>query len=37
VPEGFRVTTRPRLEIARDLWGDLGADRTYYFGFVSEK
>ena len=36
-PEGFLVTTQPRLEIDHDLWGNLRTDLTYYFGFASEK
>ena len=37
LPEGFRVTTRPRIEVDRDFWGGLGAENTYYFGFISDK
>ena len=37
VPQGFQVTTRPRLEIGHDLWGNLRTGLTYYFGFASEK
>jgi len=37
VPQGFQVTTRPRLEVGRDFGGNLGRGLTYYFGFVSEK
>jgi hypothetical protein len=37
LPEGFRVTTRPRIEVNRDFWGNLGAENTYYFGFISDK
>ena len=36
-PEGFRVTTQPRIEISRDFWGNLGSGNTYYFGFISDK
>jgi hypothetical protein len=36
-PEGFRVTTRPRIEIDRDFWGSLGTENIYYFGFISDK
>jgi hypothetical protein len=37
LPKGFRLTTRPRIEVNRDFWGRLGAENTYYFGFTSEK
>ena len=37
LPQGFRVTTRPRIEVNRDFWGSLGAENTYYFGFVADK
>lgn len=37
LPEGFRVTTRPRIEVNRDFWGSLGAENIYYFGFVPDK
>lgn len=37
IPEGFRVTTRPRIEVNRDFWGSLGAENIYYFGFISDK
>jgi hypothetical protein len=37
IPKGFRVTTRPRIEIDRDFWGSLGTENIYYFGFISDK
>jgi hypothetical protein len=37
LPEGFRMTTRPRIEVNRDFWGSLGTENTYYFGFISDK
>ena len=37
IPEGFRVTIRPRIEIDRDFWGNLGNENIYYFGFISDK
>ncbi len=37
IPEGFRVTTRPRIEVARDFWGNLDTETIYYFGFISDK
>jgi len=37
LPEGFRVTTTPRIEVNRDFWGNLGSENIYYFGFISDK
>lgn len=37
IPEGFRFTTRPRIEVNRDFWGSFGAENIYYFGFISDK
>jgi hypothetical protein len=37
LPEGFRMTTRARIEVNRDFWGNLGAENIYYFGFISDK
>ena len=37
IPQGFHVTTRPRLEIDRDFWGSPGTENIYYFGFISDK
>src|SRR6266540_508691 len=37
LPEGFRMTTRPRIEVNRDFWGSLGSENIYYFGFISDK
>ena len=37
IPEGFRMTTRPRIEVDRDFWGSLGTENIYYFGFTSDK
>ncbi|HEX9388181.1 MAG TPA: hypothetical protein VF918_17780 [Anaerolineales bacterium] len=37
LPEGFRMTTRPRIEVNQDFWGSLGTENTYYFGFISDK
>jgi hypothetical protein len=36
-PEGFRLTTRPHIEVDRDFWGRLGTENIYYFGFISDK
>src|SRR5919198_2037817 len=32
-PDGFRVTTEPRIEVNRDFWGNLPSEDIYYFGF----
>jgi hypothetical protein len=37
LPEGFHVTTQPRIEVNRDFWGNLGSENIYYFGFISDK
>jgi hypothetical protein len=37
LPEGFRMTTQPRIEVNRDFWGSLGSENIYYFGFISDK
>jgi hypothetical protein len=37
IPQGFHVTTRPRIEIDRNFWGSLGTENIYYFGFISDK
>lgn len=37
LPEGYRLTTMPRLEARSDIWEGLGTTRVYYFGFVSDR
>lgn len=37
IPEGYRMTTRPRIEVNRDFWGSRGTENTYYFGFTSDQ
>ena len=37
LPPGFRESTRPRLEVNRDFWGNLGSGNTYYFGFIADQ
>jgi len=37
VPEGYRITTMPRIEVTWNLWGSLIPQNVYYFGFVAEK
>ncbi len=36
-PEGYRMTTRPRIEVNRDFWGSLGTESIYSFGFIPKK
>jgi len=36
LPVGFRLTTRPRIEVRRDFWGSLNSEIVYYFGFISD-
>ena len=36
-PEGYRMTTIPRIEVHRNFWGSLIPQRVYYFGFVSDR
>jgi len=37
IPEGYLVTTQPRIEVTQDFWGSLGAENVYYFGFRSDR
>jgi hypothetical protein len=37
VPEGYRLTTRPRIEVRPDFWEIPSPERVYYFGFVSDR
>ena len=37
IPEGYRMTTQPRIEINGDFWESLRAESTYYFGFISDQ
>jgi hypothetical protein len=36
-PEGYRLTTEPRLELNRGLWESLDSNLVYYFGFIPEQ
>jgi hypothetical protein len=36
-PQGYRLTTRPRMEVYSDIWESLGPERVYYFGFVFDR
>jgi hypothetical protein len=37
IPEGYRATTRPRVEVRPDWWEGLSTERVYYFGFAPER
>ncbi len=37
VPQGYRLTTMPRLEARSAIWESLSAARVYYFGFVPDR
>jgi hypothetical protein len=36
-PEGYRMTTKPRIEVNRDFLGGSDTENVYYFGFASDK
>ena len=36
IPEGYRITTRPRLEVNPAIWQSLNTKPVYYFGFQSD-
>ena len=36
-PDGYRITTMPRIEVNWDFWGRLSPQSVYYFGFISDK
>jgi hypothetical protein len=35
--EGYRITTKPRIEVNRDDLGSLDTEDVYYFGFIPDK
>ena len=37
IPDGYQITTRPRLEVNADVLNNPDSERVYYFGFISEK
>lgn len=37
IPDGYRLTTRGRLEIHPRLWDSLGDEHVYTFGFDAER
>lgn len=36
IPEGYRLTTKPRIEVNPDLWQSRNTKPVYYFGFKSD-
>jgi hypothetical protein len=36
IPEGYRATTKPRIEVNLDLGKGLNIERVFYFGFAPE-
>jgi len=36
IPDGYRITTRPRIEVNPDLWESLSTEPVYYFGFKTD-
>ena len=37
VPEGYRITTRPQIEVKPDIWESLSTEQVYYFGFAADR
>ncbi|HSL45798.1 MAG TPA: hypothetical protein VK897_20360 [Anaerolineales bacterium] len=37
IPEGFRITTRSRIEVQPEIWQSLDTGRIYYFGFEYDR
>ena len=37
IPEGYRITTRPRLAVQPEIWESSSTGRVYYFGFAPER
>lgn len=36
IPQGYRMTTNPRIEVHPDMDAGVGTERIYYFGFAPE-
>ena len=36
-PDGYRMTTKPRIEVNRDVLGSMDTENVYYFGFTPDK
>jgi hypothetical protein len=37
IPDGYRITTKPRIEVNPDVLESSGMKRVYYFGFVADR
>jgi hypothetical protein len=37
IPEGYRITTKPRIEVEPELRGSFEIERVYYFGFAPDR
>ncbi|HCK67575.1 MAG TPA: hypothetical protein DIW23_13450 [Anaerolineae bacterium] len=37
VPEGYELTTQPRIRVSKDFFGTLDTETVYYFGFVANQ
>ena len=37
IPNGYRITTRPRIQVHSDIQESPGGERVYFFGFVSDR
>lgn len=37
IPEGYRITTRPHIEVHPNVWENLSTKPVYYFGFVPDR
>ncbi|MGZ9223556.1 MAG: SdrD B-like domain-containing protein [Anaerolineales bacterium] len=36
-PQGYRMTTKPRIEVNPGFLGSLATEKIYYFGFISDQ
>jgi hypothetical protein len=37
IPQGYRITTRPRIEVSMDIDANLSTESVYYFGFMPDR
>lgn len=37
IPNGYRITTRPRIQVHSDIQESPGKERVYFFGFVADR
>ena len=37
IPQGYRITTRPRIEVNSNVGESLRTERVYYFGFIPDR